>query len=118
MFSTEKVNTGRQIEMDLAKCLSTLFMILLHCLMVSMGFKNTISVFMQRLIGQLLGEPFAAPLFFLSFISYFIKTNAVIFGIMSINGDLATPLGEINEHNRRGIPWVSSILTFVPYHYF
>lgn len=66
MFSKEKVNTGRQIEMDLAKCLSTLFMILLHCLMVSMGFKNTISVFMQRLIGQLLGEPFAAPVFMFS----------------------------------------------------
>jgi len=63
LFSNEPVNTGRQVELDLAKCLAIFFMIFLHCMMVSTGFDNNISLYMQRAIGQLLGGPFAAPVF-------------------------------------------------------
>jgi uncharacterized membrane protein len=63
LFSNESVNSGRQVELDLAKCFAILFMILLHCLMVSSGFANDISSSMQRGIGQLLGAPFSAPVF-------------------------------------------------------
>ena len=41
-------------------------MILLHCLMVASGFRNDISIYMQRLVGQLLGGPYAAPVFMFS----------------------------------------------------
>ncbi len=63
MFSKEQVNRGRQVELDLAKCLSIFFMIFLHCLMVTQGFNNTISTGMQYGISKLLGGPFAAPVF-------------------------------------------------------
>lgn len=63
LFSNEPVNTGRQVELDLAKCLAIFFMIFLHCLMVTNGFANDISLFMQRGIAQLVGGPFAAPVF-------------------------------------------------------
>lgn len=63
IFSDQKVNAGRQAELDLAKCLSIVFMIFLHCLMVTSGFDNTISLFMQRTFSNLLGGPFAAPVF-------------------------------------------------------
>ena len=63
MFSNELVNSGRQVELDLAKCLAIFFMIFLHCLMVTSGFANDISLFLQRGIGQLVGGPFAAPVF-------------------------------------------------------
>lgn len=66
LFSNERVNSGRQVELDLAKCLAIFYMILLHCLMVTSGFSNDISLFMQRGIGQLLGGPFAAPVFMFS----------------------------------------------------
>lgn len=63
LFSNERVNSGRQVELDLAKCFAIFYMILLHCLMVTSGFANDVSLFMQRGIGQLLGAPFAAPVF-------------------------------------------------------
>ncbi len=66
MFSDQKVNTGRQIELDLAKCMSIVFMIFLHCLMVTTGFSNDVSLPMNRAISQLLGGPFAAPVFMFS----------------------------------------------------
>ncbi len=66
MFSKEKVNSGRQVELDLAKCMSIVFMIFLHCLMVTTGFNNTVSPYMSKAIGQLLGGPFAAPVFMFS----------------------------------------------------
>ncbi|HAR91993.1 MAG TPA: hypothetical protein DCR28_02690, partial [Eubacterium sp.] len=59
IFSKEPVNRGRQIELDIAKCLAIIFMIFLHTLMVASGFANNISVPMQRVIYQLLGRPFA-----------------------------------------------------------
>ncbi len=63
LFSNERVNSGRQVELDIAKCLAIFYMIFLHCMFVSAGFPNDISVFMQRAIGKLLGGPFAAPVF-------------------------------------------------------
>ncbi len=63
IFSKEQVNRDRQIELDLAKCLAIIFMIFLHCLFVTTGFKHDISVPMTRAIQQLLGGPFAAPVF-------------------------------------------------------
>ena len=63
IFSKEPVNRGRQIELDIAKCLAIIFMIFLHTLMVTSGFANNISVPMQRGIQQLFGGPFAAPVF-------------------------------------------------------
>ena len=66
MFSDQKVNGGRQIELDFAKCMSIVFMIFLHCLMVTTAFDYDVSTFMQRGISQLLGGPFAAPVFMFS----------------------------------------------------
>ena len=63
LFSDQKINSGRQVELDLAKCLAIVFMIFLHCMYVTYGFSNEISIVFQRGIGQLLGGPFAAPVF-------------------------------------------------------
>ena len=63
ILPNDPVNKGRQVELDLAKYLSTIFMFFLHCLMVTSGFRNNISFYMQRGIGQFLGCPFAAPVF-------------------------------------------------------
>lgn len=43
LFSNEKVNTGRQVELDIAKALSIIFMIFLHSLMVIKGFNYSLS---------------------------------------------------------------------------
>lgn len=63
LFSDQKINSGRQVELDLAKCLAIFFMIFLHCYFVTAGFHNTISLSMERIIAHLLGGPFAAPVF-------------------------------------------------------
>ena len=66
LFFDQKVNDGRQVELDLAKCLSIFFMIFLHCYFVTAGFHNTISAPMEKIIAHLLGGPFAAPVFMFS----------------------------------------------------
>ena len=66
LFSNEKVNSGRQAELDLAKCLAIFFMIFLHCLFVTYGFSNDVSLFLRRAVQQLLGGPYAAPVFMFS----------------------------------------------------
>ena len=63
LFSNEPVNRGRQIELDLAKCLAIFFMIFLHCYFGTSYFANDISLGMQRAVSQLFGGPFAAPVF-------------------------------------------------------
>ena len=63
LFSDEKVNVGRQVELDIAKALSIIFMILVHCYMYVTFFENTISFPYQYIVGSLLGRPFAAPVF-------------------------------------------------------
>lgn len=63
MFSEEKVNTGRQVELDIAKGLSIIFMIFLHTLMVVKGFNNSLSYDYNFVFGNVLGRPCAAPVF-------------------------------------------------------
>lgn len=63
LFSNEKVNTGRQIELDIAKGLSIIFMIFLHTLMVVPSFNADISTTYNFLLSNVLGRPFAAPIF-------------------------------------------------------
>ncbi len=63
LFSNEKVNTGRQIELDIAKGLSIIFMVFLHTLMVVPAFNADISSTYSFIISNVLGRPFAAPIF-------------------------------------------------------
>ncbi|WP_458453240.1 heparan-alpha-glucosaminide N-acetyltransferase domain-containing protein [Methanobrevibacter sp.] len=63
LFSNEKINTGRQVELDIAKALSIIFMIFLHVLMVVGAFENSITPTYNFIIGQVLGRPCAAPVF-------------------------------------------------------
>ena len=63
LFSNEKINTGRQVELDIAKALSIIFMIFLHTVMVVSGFNNSISPAYDFIIGNVLGRPCAAPVF-------------------------------------------------------
>ena len=63
LFSDQRINTGRQAELDLAKCLAIFCMIFLHCYFATSYFTNDISLFLVRGIAQLIGGPFAAPVF-------------------------------------------------------
>ena len=63
LFSDEKVNTGRQVELDIAKALSIIFMIFLHVLMVVKGFNYSLSPAYDFIISNVLGRPCAAPVF-------------------------------------------------------
>ena len=63
LFSDEKVNTGRQVELDIAKALSIIFMIFLHTLMVVTAFNNSISSGYMFVFSDILGKPCAAPIF-------------------------------------------------------
>ena len=63
LFSDEKVNTGRQVELDIAKALSIIFMIFLHTLMVVKGFDYSLSPVYDFVFSNVLGRPFAAPVF-------------------------------------------------------
>ena len=63
LFSNEKVNMGRQVELDIAKALSIIFMIFVHATMVIPAFNNTLSSGYLFIIGDILGKPCAAPIF-------------------------------------------------------
>lgn len=63
IFSDEKVNVGRQLELDIAKGLSIIFMILMHGLMVVSVFESSLSPSYQFIVGTILGKPLAAPVF-------------------------------------------------------
>ena len=63
LFSEEKVNTGRQVELDIAKALSIIFMIFLHTLMVLPSFNADIGSTYNFIISNILGRPYAAPIF-------------------------------------------------------
>ena len=63
LFVDQKINTGRQPELDLAKCSAIFFMIFLHCYFAMSYFPYDISLFLERGIAQLVGGPFAAPVF-------------------------------------------------------
>lgn len=63
LFSQEKVNTGRQVELDIAKAFSIIFMIFLHALMVIPAFNADVSPTYNFIISNVLGRPYAAPIF-------------------------------------------------------
>ena len=63
MFSDEKVNTGRQVELDIAKALAIIFMIFLHTCFVVTGFNANLSPNYSFLIMNVLGRPYAAVIF-------------------------------------------------------
>ena len=62
LFSDEKVNTGRQVELDIAKAFSIIFMIFLHALMVIPAFNADVSPTYNFIISNVLGRPYAAPI--------------------------------------------------------
>lgn len=63
LFSKDKINTNRQIELDIAKAFSTIFMIFIHTITVAMLFENTVSLPYYVTVGSILGGPFSAPVF-------------------------------------------------------
>lgn len=63
MFSNEKINVGRQSDLDIAKAISIIFMVFVHCLLLAMCFNNSISPIFYHGIDDLLGGPMCAPLF-------------------------------------------------------
>ena len=63
LFSDEKVNTGRQVELDIAKAFSIIFMIFLHALMVIPAFNADVSPTYNFIISNVLGRPYAAPIY-------------------------------------------------------
>jgi hypothetical protein len=62
LFSNKKINVGRQLELDIAKGLSIIFMIFMYCLMVGSVFNNSISAPFELIFGDILGKPCAAPI--------------------------------------------------------
>ncbi len=63
LFSKEKVNTGRQVELDMAKTLSIIFMVFVHVAWVILSFDNNLSNAYVLLFSNILGRPCAAPVF-------------------------------------------------------
>ena len=63
LFSDDKINTGRQVELDIAKAMSIIFMIFLHTMWVNMAFNHSFSPAYEFTVGSLLGRPYAAPIF-------------------------------------------------------
>ena len=63
LFSDEKVNTGRQVELDIAKGLAIIFMIFLHSVMVVQCYNTGLSSTYSFVIGNVLGRPYAAVVF-------------------------------------------------------
>lgn len=63
LFSKNKINTNRQIELDIAKAFSTIFMIFIHTISIAMLFENTVSDPYYVIVGSILGGPFSAPVF-------------------------------------------------------
>ena len=63
LFSTDKINTNRQTELDIAKGFSIIFMIFIHTITIAMLFENTVSDAYYVIVGSILGGPFSAPVF-------------------------------------------------------
>ena len=55
LFSKDKINTGRQIELDIAKSFSIIFMIFVHTLSAAMLLENTITMPYSVIVGNILG---------------------------------------------------------------
>lgn len=63
LFSDEKVNTGRQVELDIAKAFAIIFMIFLHTVMIVEAYNVGLSPTYTYIIGNVLGRPYAAVVF-------------------------------------------------------
>ena len=63
IFSNEKINVGRQVDLDLAKAGSIIFMVFVHCLLLADSFNSSFSPIFFHGIDDLLGGPMCAPLF-------------------------------------------------------
>ena len=63
LFSDEKVNTGRQMELDIAKGLSIIFMVFINFLILVGDFNHSISFIYNILFADVLGGPCPAPIF-------------------------------------------------------
>jgi uncharacterized membrane protein len=63
ILSPQKINCGRQLELDIARALAIVFMVLVHMfeLFIEHPFPNTVSTH----IIKFLGSPPAAPVFML-----------------------------------------------------
>lgn len=60
MFAPEEINTGRQYEMDIAKAMAIIFMVLCHTLEMLSDWTNELLIL---ILDDVLGGPFAAPVF-------------------------------------------------------
>ena len=63
LFSDEKVNTGRQVELDIAKAFAIIFMVFLHTIMVVKAYSPGLSSAYEFVFGNVLGRPYAAVIF-------------------------------------------------------
>ncbi len=63
LFSQKKINTGRQVELDIAKGLSIIFMVFLHTFYVAGAFHSSYNPTFSFIIMKILGRPFAAVIF-------------------------------------------------------
>ncbi len=63
LFSDEKINTGRQTELDITKALSIIFMIFLHTFYVAGLFNSSFNPNFHFVLMNLLGRPYAAVIF-------------------------------------------------------
>ena len=63
LFSDEKVNTGRQVELDIAKAFAIIFMVFLHTIMVVKAYGPGLSSAYEFVFGNVLGRPYAAVIF-------------------------------------------------------
>ena len=93
IFSPQKVNLGRQLELDVARGLAIVFMVLIHSfeLFMEHPFPNTASTHIIRFLGS----PLAAPVFMLLLgvgIVYSKRTSAAFYltGYNDINSRLCT----------------------------
>ena len=63
LFDKNKVNTSRQVELDIAKAFSIIFMVLSHCLLISYFISDSTSSVFKTFVNFILGGPCAAPVF-------------------------------------------------------
>ena len=86
LFALDKVNKGRQAELDIIKGLSILFMFLVHCLeeLTSWQQQPTVSTYIIRFLGS----PPAAPVFMFALgvgIVYSRKSNARVLALRGVH---------------------------------
>lgn len=63
LFATDKINLGRQKELDMAKAFSIIFMVFVHVFLIALYFNNSFSKGYKLIFDDILGGPAAAPIF-------------------------------------------------------